>query len=171
MAQISVTLLLNDEHMGLPVELSDGSKFPRWLKAWATVDETPLVVELTVEDGRPVLTTLMVGRPSHTAGALKASTVHGIPVDQVVRKVVEDVGRLMERVDGQALPDGSGALKAYGRRVITDELLREVAEHVRGDPHGKPNQAVARNLHTSSRNASRWISAAKERGFLSEEEL
>jgi hypothetical protein len=178
MPEISVTLLLDNQHMGPPVELTDGSKFPRSVQAWATVDDTPMTLELVVENGRPVLTTLSIARRSGAKGALKASTVHEVPVDQVVRQTVEQVGRLMARLErfsdipwGGDLPPEAwdqmpDALRSYGRRVVDDELLRQVATVVLSDPLGMPNQAVKQQLHTSARNASRWITAARKRGFI-----
>ena len=169
MAQIAVTLLLDEKFMGVPVELTDGSRFPRWVEAWATVDDTPVTLTLEVEDGRPVLNSFLFGRPrGGKKGPLTASMISKISVDQVVRKTIEDVGRFMARVDG--VPDGTGAsaLRSHGRRSITDSFLREVASVVRDDLLGEPNQAVQRRLHTSSRNASRWITAARERGFLTD---
>lgn len=167
MVEIVITLWVDPEFMGMPVELTDGSQFPSWFEARATVDDVPVTLTIHVENGRPVLTSLTVDRPRHSTGDLEASTVHKLPVGQLVRAAVEQGGYLMERT-GHAGASGASALRARGRRSITDDLLREVAAVVQDDPLGEPNQAVQRQLHTSSRTASRWIAAAKRRGFLSD---
>jgi hypothetical protein len=64
----------------------------------------------------------------------------------------------------------AGVVKDRRRRFIDDDLLRQVSQAVReGDP-ARPNVAVQDSLHTSPRNASRWIAEAKRRGFLNEED-
>jgi hypothetical protein len=55
------------------------------------------------------------------------------------------------------------------RRLITDSLLAEVAQIVRGNP-SQPTKKVAEQLFTSHRNATRWISVARQRGYLNEED-
>lgn len=166
MADISITLLLDDQHMGQPVDLADGTRFPKNAEVWATVDDTPVVLWLTVEDGHPVLVSLTISRGNWAKGPLKASTVHDIPVDQVVRQSVADIGRLMARNEGRE----PAPVRAYGRRSVNAELLRQVAEIVKSDRLGHPNEAVKNKLHCSSRTASRWIAAAREGGFLPQPE-
>ena len=165
--EIAITIPLDDQHVGPAVDLVDGSRFPRSVEAWATVNGTPVTIWLVVEDGRPVLTRVHIGRPRGATGKLKAATIHALPVDAVVRRVVEDVGLLMVRLDGD---EGSGAtaLRSHGRRIVTDDLLAQVAAAVKGDPLGMPNQAVQRAIPCSSRTASRYITAARNRGFLDE---
>jgi hypothetical protein len=169
LVEIATTLLLDDEHMAPPVELSDGSRFPGWAEVWATVDGTPVTLTLRVEDGRPILDTFYVTRPRAAHGPLRATTIHALPVDRIVAAAIEQIRIAMDRFEGAA--DAKRlAVQAYGRRRITDELLREVADVVRADRLQMPNQAVQTKLHTSSRNASRWITAARERGFLDDNE-
>jgi hypothetical protein len=62
------------------------------------------------------------------------------------------------------------ALRGRRRRTVNDRLPREVAETVRADGNGAPTKAVETQMHTSHRNATRWITAARERGFLTQEE-
>jgi hypothetical protein len=54
------------------------------------------------------------------------------------------------------------------RRKLTDDLLIKVAEVARLNPR-RPTAAVAETLKTSHRNASRWMAAARERGFTMKE--
>ena len=53
------------------------------------------------------------------------------------------------------------------RRSVTDELLRRVAEIAVAD-RATPTKTVAAQLHTSHRNATRWIATARKRGFLAD---
>jgi hypothetical protein len=48
---------------------------------------------------------------------------------------------------------------------VTDALLREVADIVRANP-AEPTKAVAAQMFTSHRNATRWITTARKRGVL-----
>jgi len=55
-----------------------------------------------------------------------------------------------------------GAAMMLRRRRITDALLQEVADIVRANPT-EPTKAVAKQMFTSHRNATRWIAAARKR--------
>jgi len=50
-------------------------------------------------------------------------------------------------------------------RPVSDEELRRVAEIVEANDYD-PRKEVMRTLHVSGRTASRWIAAAKDRGFV-----
>jgi len=167
MTDVFVSLVVSPYHVGPLTTLPDSTVFPAWVKVDASVDgEVGLALHLVVEDGRPVLDSVSFVRPRDARGPLSASRVHAVPLDTVVRRAVALVATHFAKGDEVAAP--SGLLHARGRRVVTDELLREVAEVVRADPRGTPNKAVQQTMHTSARNASRWIKAARERGFLSE---
>lgn len=159
--QVSITLLLDPQFMGPAVPLADGQDFPRHLEVWAHVNGTPVTLWLVVEDGKVVLDRVHIGRPKN-GEPLRASTVHSLPFDRLIKQALRDVGAVMVKAGiNEHLSQGS-----YGRRIVTDSLLREVAAIVKGDPTGRPNQAVQEGMHTSARNASRWITAARTRGFL-----
>jgi hypothetical protein len=55
------------------------------------------------------------------------------------------------------------------RPVVTDELGAAVPKSVRANPV-TPSDAVHRELHTSTRNASRCIAEARRRGFPNNED-
>ena len=57
---------------------------------------------------------------------------------------------------------------ARRRRIVTDDLLRDVARIYEEDTTGAPTRAVADKLFTSHRNAVRWVALARKRGFLAE---
>jgi hypothetical protein len=162
MADTRVTVLLDRQHFGPLVTLSDGASFPKWVEAWAKVDGTAVTLWLAVHEGRPVLRRLAVQHSDDSP--LLASTVHGLPVEAIVRQAIADIGDLLQRVGVNSSPIASR------HRRITDALLREVADAVRNDPLGMPNQAVQRAIPCSSRTASRYITAARQRGFLESEE-
>jgi len=167
MADVWVYLAESPHHVGPMSRLPDGSPFPEWLEVGATVDgEVGISLRLVLENGTPVLDRIEMARPHGAGKPLTASRIHAVPVDGVVQKAITlaaDHFRGSEDSAGTA-----DLLRAHGRRSITDELLREVASVVAKDTRGKPNLAVQTEMHTSSRNATRWIKAAKERGFLSE---
>lgn len=166
--QMDVTVLLDQDHMGPAVDLPTGSKFPRWLEAWVTVDGVPVTLELLVEDGRPELIHVAVARPESGGKRrpITASLVHGLPLEAIVQKVVDSVAQHMLRLEGRDALASHGAQRARRRRSMTPELLQEVADAVLSDPLGMPNQAVQRRLPCSSRTASRYITAARQAGYL-----
>jgi hypothetical protein len=51
------------------------------------------------------------------------------------------------------------------RRSVDDELLEQVAEIVKEHPND-PRPHICSQMYTSGRTASRWIAAARDRGFL-----
>ena len=52
------------------------------------------------------------------------------------------------------------------RRIVTDDLLQEVAEVYKADTTRRPTQAVADHFFTGHRNATRWVRLAHDRKFL-----
>jgi hypothetical protein len=155
MPNTSISFALDKQHMGPPVELSDGSRFPAWVEVWAIVDDLSMTLRIVVENGQPILDTFFVGRPRGAKGPLKPATISAIPLEPVLRQAVADVGRLVERAE-----ESERANKRSGRRV-DDDLLREVLAVVTSDESGQPNKAVISHFGVSSRTASRWIKAAE----------
>jgi hypothetical protein len=163
------------------VPLEDGSTFPHRCEVVAMGmamgwPETRLGI--VVEEGRPILESLLFERPVTLASGkehwveISASAIRKIPVEEVVQSAIEHVARQVAWQQGRDPHQAAAtALRTHGRRSITDELLREVAAAVREDRLDMPNQAVRARLYCSSRTASRWIAAARARGFLEENEL
>ena len=153
------------------VELADGSLFPERFEAGCNVDGLLLDVHVSVVDGVPQLDRVTIHRTINRAtGESVAPTqavVRSVPLDDVVAFVIEQAGRHAAKQAGQR-PSGSGALRAYGHRGVTTDLLREVAAIVRGDLDGQPNKAVVARFGVSPRTASRWIKRAEQ--FITETE-
>ena len=167
MTTISIFLTATDSGPGPTVELADGTQFPQWCDFGAIIDNGPSIsLRVIVEDGRPILDTFFVARQNGATGPLTASAIHSIPVDKLFREAVPQIARFVAGLDGRR----EGAAPALRGRRITDDLLKQVADVVRTDPLNEPNKAVQRHLHCSSRTASRWIGAARDRGFLKDEQ-
>jgi hypothetical protein len=79
----------------------------------------------------------------------------GEGIVSVLSAITPDQARSIERV-------AEGDLR---RRSVTDELLRRVAEIATANRE-TPTKTVAAQLHTSHRNATRWIAAARKAGLL-----
>lgn len=61
------------------------------------------------------------------------------------------------------------AARKDGRRRVTDDLLRDVAETYRANiPNGRPLQAVQRKFQVSYRTAARYVERARASKFLPE---
>lgn len=99
-----------------------------------------------------------------TGAEFGASVLRGIPWDRVVTGVTAAIAYAAARETADADPGAAAqaALGARRRRAQTDDLLERVAAVVRANPDA-PTRAVSEQLHTSYRNASRWISEAKRR--------
>lgn len=74
--------------------------------------------------------------------------------------------RLIENLIRRGEAAGTSANNVRRRRVVTDDLLRKVASIYSSDLSGSPTRAVSQQLFTSHRNATRWVSLARDRGFL-----
>jgi hypothetical protein len=128
-----------------------------------------VVAEIRPGDGPPFTAAVLAS--IHWEQVLRRLTVHLAQAARShLRKLSDDPPAANEptlRPD-EAHEAGELALQARGRRWVTDELLRQVAEIVTANPH-TPNKAVQDKLSTGSRNATRWIAAARARGFLKED--
>lgn len=179
--------------------LSGGSPFFEGIEVgvyeegWA--HELGLVIG--VDDGRPVLNKLTIERRRDTAKELRleadSSVIGGqrpilnpnfgaytgrgpgpsdlrkIPLDRIFTAACERVGAVAASRSGSA--DLSSAAKAAVQRrrhVLASDFLKRVAVVVKENPDA-PTRAVAERLFTSHRTASRWIAAARSKGFLEED--
>ena len=165
------TISLSVLHSTGLVLLTDGAEFPQRCEVLALAVGWPeLRLGIVVDGGRPLIEYLLIERTvtlasgSERSVEVTASAVHKIPVDEVFRSAIDHVARQLARKQGRdPSPVGAAAVRAYGRRSVTDDLLREVAAAVREDRLEMPNRAVRARLHCSARTASRWITAARER--------
>jgi hypothetical protein len=157
------------------VQLGDGTKFPQrcellvWSEGWPE-----LRLSIEVHGEQPVLMRLEVQRTVTLARAqgegpwvgVTDATVHAIPVDEVFRAAVTFMTRLAASRHGGGPIENAVTITPHRRQPITRVLLEQVADVVRGDPLGMPNQAVRQHFHCSARTASRWISEARKVGLL-----
>ncbi len=142
---------------------------PRARSSWIEVvfelhDRTPVVTEFTVHRS--------VDDPLTPKGFRE------IRFTEVVERVVGEAAAHMAARAGRSFPtemsDAEHAaqlasVSPFQRRRVTDDLLRQVADIARNYPT-EPTKQVAGQLFTGHRNATRWIAAAKHKGFLKEED-
>lgn len=152
--------------------LAAGPMFPSEATVHFIEAATDLFVAVTLRtvDRRPVLSRLEV-RPvnPNTNRELTAGFIHELPLGQLVDRAVRAVGAsFADEQAGVGMGDpkrqGDAAVASRRRRVMNDDLLREVAEVVASDTYGRPREAVREHFHVSLRTASRWIAEAKQRG-------
>jgi hypothetical protein len=165
------------DDQGDPTTLANGVVLPSRFRAiyaehaFGTTPRPPRVLQSAVElmievaDGSPVVTQLTLRRPADDPVA------HRLLKDLPLRKLVD---RVLASAAALTAMEASGAtdmtdedfeelqsdLRPFNRRQIDDGLLREVASIVAANPT-RPNKAVCEQLHTSARNATRWIKAAQ----------
>jgi len=159
--------------------------------------ESPVVLRIELEHDEPVLTAITVLRrpgKSLRSSAVRDAAVRRL-TDQAVSALVEAglVTDLLTRGEagieavasiiyarmGQGGDPEMAATfdaelarrqsEATGnrRRTITAQLLEDVRSIYLKAEHA-PTRAVAEQLHTSHRNATRWIAEARQRGLLTE---
>lgn len=156
--------------------LSDGTPFYDNVTIAMSVRGRPDVsLVLGVEDGRPVLNKIVIERSTgprgrlHGGPAFTAGGVHSMPFEDITRKGIAAIALAAARNSGESneVAAVTSALGTRKRRLLSADHLRKVAEIVRDNPE-TPTQAVKEQMFTGYRNASRWISAAKDKGFLNE---
>jgi len=159
------------------VPLADGTTlFFNEVEAHVRLDsDGPLfTMTLAVENARPVLTRLIIERPREQDGLprpgseITATQLHAMPLESVLQTAISQAAAWAAGWGPDAGTAADSALRLRKRRAITDDLLRQVSEIVRSNPD-TPTQAVRDSLHTSYRNASRWVSEARRRGFLDDQ--
>ncbi len=130
-----------------------------------------LTLHLRAIDGQPVLVGISASNLDGSPRELSAAELHMLPV----KALTEGAVRAAAATTAAAVPhpyerdpivEGQSAVNARRRHVLTDELLQEVASVVKSDTRGEPRQAVRKHFSTSLRTASRWLAAARDRGFL-----
>lgn len=169
--------------------------FPRRFEALYRDRNVVMQVYLSVDDrGRVGVEQLNIRRPPG-GGAVTGATLRAIPVDTLAREAMKmaayeivsqtpgEPPELRRAADpdltGIADPDFSGdelfavyqqaTHKPFRRgKPVTDAHLREVVQVYRDATATKqrPKQTIARVFHVSTSTASRWIRAARDRGFL-----
>jgi hypothetical protein len=173
-----------------PARLDSNIAIPSRLTASYSAEGMPLVeIDVAVVDGVPVCDAIRVMRRDGAA-SLEASELSRIPITEIVDVACRRFGmvlvdvrpggldeegrqttitqyRLADVVGEDAQQVRRAVTTARRRRTITDRLLRDVARLYRADPDA-PTKNVARELHVSAAQASRYVKAARERGILEE---
>jgi hypothetical protein len=183
---LTIVFQLRDKQVEL-VPLSSGALFP--VRSWALVGDmkSGLFAQLTlgVEEGEVVLDRFEVDRQAGQPG-LSSQLLRDLSAKSVMNRVITDgviwagtLGAHHERVvrkeRGRYLTPGEHAnLRQLAdrttaarriRRTITPELLKDVAR-IATENRGAPTEAVHTQMHTSHRNATRWIALARKDGYL-----
>jgi hypothetical protein len=154
--------LSNLKWKGHDLELfAEGVVAPRRITATASGHDPDydLELEIELERGRYVLRTMTCR--ARKRGAITSEGVNGIPVPKIVRIIL-----------GRALGTFSPPGPAPSDRGPTEEALRRVAwvyqtAHLMGLP---PTESVSQDLDLPRSTAGRWVSMARQRGFLGKAE-
>ena len=151
-------------------ELSGGDQFPMWAEVTFYLTASPysptVEVRVELEDGEPVLARLAFQRPSPPWPALDPMTIRRFPAGRLFEDCVSLLALAVARKAADREEVEERARRTVRRRrVISDELLKEVADHARANPRA-PTTEVKERMFTSHRNATRWLGLARKRGLL-----
>jgi hypothetical protein len=165
------------------VTLASGLVLPSPMLVHVDLAGRPSVeLRLEVDADELIVTEVAIAR-AEGIRSVTASAARNLPLKKIIDEAIHRVTVLAAAIQEIAASgeqhgyrflgiDPSGrfivrpeVLNKRTRRLVDDSLLADVAEVVRAHPT-QPNLNVRRQLHTSSRNATRWIAAAKQRGFL-----
>jgi len=163
-------------------EVIEGVDLPTWIEYSATGGADPDIhVRLELRDGSPRVVELSwKAQPGQTE--IRRKHLRQIDLDKFVTDLVvsmiekpvpaglsltnkADIDQLREArrkarkfVERQRLP--------RERRKMTDEFLRNVAEVYRENISGAPTKTVGETFNVQSRQASKYVDAARQRGYL-----
>ena len=154
-------------------EFAEGS----WVRPGTT---GPIVrFQIICRDGYPEIDEVRIirseGDPEISATTLQAIPLKNIKEDAIGMLALMAYGAQHHIIDDSDIKLHRAGLNAAGptaiaasrrRRIVTDELLQEVAGVYGADTTGKPTQAVADHFYTGHRNATRWVRLARDRKFL-----
>ena len=146
------------------------------------VDEPIVEIHFAVIDGVPqcraVVASAIKGKRE-----LRASDLRALPVEDILENVSAQLAEQLttgdegtERRVRRPLVDEwrRGSISAIrgarrqGRRRVTDDALREVADVYRANLDGNPTDAVRAHLGVADRTARLWVRRARDAGFLGE---
>ncbi|MCF6391043.1 hypothetical protein L2K20_29135 [Mycobacterium sp. MBM] len=168
-------------------EVIEGTTVPKWIELDTSGGAEPdRHVRVELRDGSPVLTELSwkagPGQGEIRQKHLKQTEIAKLVTDLVVSvmpttdlvPVDSDLGRIEEAPEVAALRQSKAAARKFvdrqrlarARRVITPELLQEVAKVYRDNINGAPTKAVGEMFNVQPRQASKYVDAARQRGFL-----
>lgn len=144
---------------------AEGVLAPRLITATATGRDPDydVEVEIELERGHYVVKSLLC--QARKGGAVTSEGMTHLPVKQILRIIV---GRAL----GNPLVSGWALSPSVANQGPTDEALKQVAAmyrvaHLMGLP---PTESVAQGLSLARSTAGRWVSMARQRGFLGKAE-
>ena len=151
-----------------PPKLVDSIEYPSRFTCEVGLPGQPVLLVLTIGhmDGQWVAEELQI-----LQGPIGKARIREVAseIDQLITEAVLCLSTMRPRI-----PDGppdevveEAVRRRQRRRHITDELLHEVAEVYLAAEHA-PAAAVKEHLQMSAAQVSRYIAAARDRGFLPE---
>jgi hypothetical protein len=151
-----------------PPQLVDGTEYPSRFTCEIGLPGEPVLVVLTIGylDGQWVAEALQIVRGPLTKARIRTVAAE---IDQLITEAVLCLSTMRPRIPAGP-PDEvveEAIRRRQRRRHITDDLLQEVAEIYLAADHA-PAAAVKDHLQMSAAQVSRYIAAARERGFLPE---
>ena len=135
-------------------------------------------VRVELRDGSPVVTELSwksgPGQGEIRQKHLRQTDVARLATDLVVSTIWHGEVPVGESVDAAALRRSKATARRFverqrlprTRRVMTPEFLQKVAEVYRENISGAPTKAVGEAFSVQSRQASKYVDAARQRGYL-----
>lgn len=179
-------IALEDGHYRLRVRnryLVHGNHcLPEWVEIEATGSEAPdMRARIELAQGVPRVTSVSWSMQPHQRevrqGDLRDMTVSTLVEGVYARAVIEmasaepyfrndDIERLsadQRRINVRHLLEG---LRSHGKRRVTGEFLREVADVYRANIDHAPTSAVARTYGVKLRQAGDYVAKARQREFL-----
>lgn len=169
------------------VQLEGGAWFPQEVLVRGRYrNGPPLLMVLGARDGKAQLFSFTVGEPRDgDSPAIAPAAVHDLPLGQILDRTITGIAELIPLMRHAAESNASGGprwltadqiadAKAIGAsarrgRPVRDETLREVADIVCTYEDIDYREEVRRRMQVSQRTASRWIAAAREKGYLTQE--
>jgi len=167
-----------------PVEFDVGLFLPESFTADLTNTKVPGIatmrLEVEIRDGQPWCRSISMVAEPDGPGVVPAS-LRDVPLRQLLGVLAfeladENMDRF--RPDGPSLPSASRAALAHidrqeraraalsGRRRVTPDLLKRVADVYSADESGRPTQAVANEFNVSHSTAARYVGSARKQKLL-----
>jgi hypothetical protein len=161
-------------------EVIENVEVPRLIEMTTSGGPDPdMHVRVELRDGSPVLTELSwksaPGQGDIQQKHLRQTTINKLITDLVVSTMrTNDRVPVGEAPDVTALRRSKAAARRFvdrqqlprARRVMTPEFLQEVAKVYRENFNGKPTKAVGEVFNVQPRQASKYVDAARQRGYL-----
>ena len=158
-------------------EVIEGIEVPTWIEYNTSGGADPdMHVRVELRDGSPVITELSWKSQPHQSDIrqkhLRKTDPAKLATDLVVSMIEKPIDP--STADVKQLRETRRALRAFverqqlprQRRVMTSEFLQGVAQVYRANIDGKPTKAVGETFNVQSRMASKYVEAARQRGYL-----